>query len=222
MSWRSLAKIAGSRSASGTISQRHGSEDLDPHQMSWIQNTDFNIGSLLCSFRLLLKLKNHQAGFLCIHRLSVDWLFKLCPEVFPQTRQTYWSKLTIGRCVGPERGPIWEICVIGLPRISNPPPSPTEGRGVGEQQQKSRGEKELLRELWEQWSKWDYIFLTSVSKSLRLPVNFSAGSAGKFCQEVATLTGSHNHGLLPRYQHHGFLPSSRGVSNWLINTLPSL
>jgi hypothetical protein len=41
--------------------------------------------------------------------------------------------------------------------------------------------------------------------SLRNPVNFSAGLAGKFCQEVATLTSSHNYGLLLRCRHHVLL-----------------
>jgi hypothetical protein len=37
-SWRSMTKIAGSWSESGSISQRHGSADPDPPQMSWIRN----------------------------------------------------------------------------------------------------------------------------------------------------------------------------------------
>ncbi len=37
-SWRSMTKIAGSGSESGSISQRHGSADPDRPKMSWIRN----------------------------------------------------------------------------------------------------------------------------------------------------------------------------------------
>ncbi len=49
MSWRSLTKLAGS--GSGSIRQKYGSADPDPHQISRIRTTliFYNIHSLTCS-----------------------------------------------------------------------------------------------------------------------------------------------------------------------------
>jgi hypothetical protein len=45
----------------------------------------------------------------------------------------------------------------------------------------------------------------SVSKSVKIPVNFSARMGGKFCQDLATLTSSQNCGRLPRCRPHVLL-----------------